>query len=145
MKIIFLSFLNLFFTFCYSQSIKGKVIRIVDGDTVTLLDSTNTQIRIRLYGIDCPENGQDFANVAKKFTSDLCFSKIITVDVKDIDRYGRTFDIVWTQDSINVNLELLKAGLAWHYKSFDKSEEFATAESLAKEQKTGRLYNTNNQ
>jgi len=128
-----------------SQSITGKVIRVADGDTVTLLDSTNTQIRIRLYGIDCPENGQDFANVAKKFTSDLCFSKIITVDIKDIDRYGRTVGVIWVQDTINVNLELLKAGLAWHYKYFDKSEEFAKAETEAKEQKTGRLYNTNNQ
>lgn len=60
-----------------SQSITGKVIRVADGDTVTLLDSTNTQIRIRLFGIDCPESGQDFGNVAKRFTSDLCFSKTL--------------------------------------------------------------------
>lgn len=120
----------------FSQ-ITGKVVRIADGDTLTLLDTTNTQIRIRLFGIDCPENGQDFANVAKKFTSDLCFSKIITVDVKDIDRYGRTVGVVWIQDTINVNVELLKAGLAWHYKHFDKSEEFAKAESEAKAQKKG--------
>lgn len=121
MKAAFFTFLSVFFTFSYAQSIIGKVVRVADGDTVTLLDSTNTQIRIRLYGIDCPENGQDFGNVAKKFTSDLCFSKIITVDVKDIDRYGRTVGVIWVQDTINVNLELLKAGLAWHYKYFDKS------------------------
>ncbi|MBE8721178.1 thermonuclease family protein [Sphingobacterium pedocola] len=85
--ICFLLFIPLF---CISQNIEGRVIRIADGDTITLLDSTNTQVRIRLYGIDCPENGQDFANIAKRFTSDLCFSKIVTVEVKDIDRYGRT-------------------------------------------------------
>lgn len=72
---------------CLSQTITGRVIRVADGDTVTLLDSTNTQIRIRLYGIDCPENGQDFSNVAKRFTSDLCFAKMVSVDVKDLDRY----------------------------------------------------------
>jgi len=113
----------------YAQ-IGGKVVRVADGDTVTLLDSTNTQIRIRLYGIDCPEHGQDFSNVAKQFTSDLCFSKMITVDVKDVDRYGRTVGIVWTPDSVNVNLELLHAGLAWHYKHFDQSEETIEAEQL---------------
>lgn len=121
----------------FSQTITGKVIRVADGDTVTLLDSTNTQIRVRLYGIDCPENGQDFGNVAKRFTSDLCFSKIVTVDVKDIDRYGRTVGVIWVADTISVNLELLKARLAWHYKYFDKSEEFAQAEHIAKINKIG--------
>lgn len=67
------------------QSIKGKVVRIADGDTITLLDSANRQTRIRLHGIDCPENGQDFVKIAKKLTSDLCFSKIVTVDVNDIE------------------------------------------------------------
>jgi len=139
--LVFILFLPPLFGF--SQTIAGKVVRVADGDTVTLLDSTKTQIRIRLYGIDCPENGQDFANVAKKFTSDLCFSNIIKVDVKDIDRYGRTVGVLWVKDTINVNLELLKAGLAWHYKSFDKSEEFAEAESQAKEQKKGLLLQPN--
>jgi len=101
------------------------------------LDSTNNQIRIRLYGIDCPENGQDFANVAKKFTSEMCFQKYVCVDVKDIDRYGRTLGIVFTPDSVNVNLALLQAGLAWHYKYFDKSKELAQAEQDARENKRG--------
>lgn len=120
-----------------SQMITGKVVRVADGDTLTLLDSNNKQIRIRLYGIDCPEARQDFGTAAKKFTSNLCFSKAVSVDVKDVDRYGRTVDIVWVQDTINVNLELLKAGLAWHYKHFDKSKEFANAESQARKQKIG--------
>ena len=60
----------------FSQEIlKGKVIRISDGDTISILDSLHQQHRIRLHGIDCPENGQDFANVAKQLTSDLCFTK----------------------------------------------------------------------
>lgn len=120
-----------------AQLIQGKVVRVSDGDTITVLDSANTQIRVRLYGIDCPENGQDFSNVAKRFTSDLCFAKIVSVYVKDLDRYGRTVGIVWTRDSINVNLELLREGLAWHYKHFDNSEEFVRAESVAKANKKG--------
>lgn len=65
-----------------AQTIKGKVVRVADGDTITILDSSNTQVRVRLYGIDAPEKGQDFANVAKEFTSDICFSKIVTIDAK---------------------------------------------------------------
>ncbi|WP_333863606.1 thermonuclease family protein [Sphingobacterium sp.] len=120
-----------------SQTLKGKVIRIADGDTITILDSNKSQIRIRLYGIDCPENGQDFGNVAKKYTSELCFAKTISVGIKDRDQYGRIVGIVWTEDSINVNLASLKEGLAWHYKHFDHSDEFAQAEYLAKLEKRG--------
>lgn len=120
-----------------SQTIKGKVVRVADGDTITILDSLNTQVRVRLYGIDAPEKGQDFANVAKEFTSDICFSKIVTIDVKDIDHFGRTVGIVWTDDSVNLNLELLRTGLAWHYKMFDNSDEFAQVEHLAKINKVG--------
>lgn len=135
--LLIVTFVLIFPLICVSQSIQGKVVRIADGDTITILDSTKLQIRVRLYGIDCPENGQDFANVAKKFTSDLCFSKQVTVDVKDVDRYGRTVGIVWVSDSINVNLELLSEGLAWHYKYFDQSEEFAQAEHIARTNKKG--------
>lgn len=122
-------------TFC--QVIIGKVVKVADGDTITILDSTNTHTRVRLYGIDCPENGQDFSNVAKKFTSDLCFGRIVGVEVKDIDRYGRTVGIVVLPDSTILNKELLKAGLAWHYKHFDKSAELAELEERAKAKKIG--------
>ena len=120
-----------------SQTKKGKVVRVADGDTITILDSTNTQLRVRLYGVDAPEKGQDFSNVAKQFISDLCFSKIVSIDIKDIDRYGRTVGIVWTADSTNLNLELLRSGLAWHYKIFDNSDDFAQAEHLARINKVG--------
>lgn len=133
--------LTLFFFFTLyiatAQSLRGKVIKASDGDTITILDSANQQIRIRLYGIDAPEKGQDFYNVAKQFTADFCFSKMVTIDVKDIDRYGRTVGIVWTTDSINVNLALLRSGLAWHYKMFDRTDEFAQAEHLARINKIG--------
>lgn len=135
-------FIILLLNFCvcsvFSQHfVKGKVVKVSDGDTLTILDSTNTQIRVRLYGIDCPEHGQDFSNVAKKFTSDHCFAKIDDVEVRDIDRYGRTVGIVLTPDSVNVNLALLQDGLAWHYKYYDKSEEFAKAELDARTKKRG--------
>lgn len=137
MSYLFTLLITISYLISSAQTIKGKVIRVADGDTITILDSSNTQVRVRIYGIDAPEKGQDFANVAKQFTSDLCFSKIVTINVKDIDRYGRTVGIIWTADSTNLNLELLKSGLAWHYKIFDNSDEFAQAEHLAKINKVG--------
>ena len=124
-------------TLVAQQIIHGKVVRIADGDTLTLLDSLNQQTRIRLHGIDCPENGQDFSNVARQFLVDHCAGRIISVEVKNKDRYGRTVGIVYNDQKVNLNLELLKAGLAWHYTTYDKTIEFSEAEKTARENKLG--------
>lgn len=87
-KYIFFLFLLGIASKTFSQQIiKGKIVRVSDGDTITLLNENNRQIRIRLYGIDCPEYGQDFSQVATKFTAEKCFRKTVTIRVMDIDRY----------------------------------------------------------
>lgn len=96
----------------------------------------NEQIKIRLHGIDCPEKSQDFGNVAKEFLSTLVFGKTVSVKKLDTDRYGRTIGMVLI-DSVNVNEELLKAGLAWHYKYYDKSLLWAKLEETARKEKKG--------
>lgn len=85
-----------------SFTLKGKVIRVSDGDTIVILDSTNTQHRIRLDGIDCPEKGQPFGNKATLFIKDLVAEKEVVVEWKKKDRYGRILGYVFI-DSINVN------------------------------------------
>jgi endonuclease YncB( thermonuclease family) len=139
MKSILLSFILSFsFTIAVGQTIiSGKVVRVADGDTFTLLDNKNKQVRIRLYGIDCPENKQDFSQVAKKFTSDRVFGKVVKVEVQNVDRYGRIVGLVVLPDGKFLNEELLKAGLAWHYTYYDKTEKFAKLERIAKRNKVG--------
>ncbi|MBB4036549.1 endonuclease YncB(thermonuclease family) [Dysgonomonas hofstadii] len=131
--IILLSFLSISL---YSQNtIRGKVVKISDGDTVVLRDSTNTQHRIRLDGIDCPERGQAFGNVATNFTRGICAGKDIIVDIIGYDRYKRILGVVWVED-VNLNEELLKAGLAWRYK-YNKSEEYHRLEQEARKNRKG--------
>ena len=86
----------------------GKVVGVADGDTITVLEN-RTQHRIRLYGIDAPEGGQDFGNRAKKFVSDLVFGKQVRVVKIDIDRYDRIVVMVNVGD-LNVNEALVKNG-----------------------------------
>lgn len=118
--------------------LKGKVVRIADGDTFTLLTEENRQVKVRLYGIDCPEKAQDFGQVAKQFLSNQIFGKQIEVDEKNIDRYGRTIGIVFTDNHINVNEALLKVGLAWHYSDYDKNHPaWDSLEKQAREKKLG--------
>lgn len=116
------------------QILKGKVVRIADGDTMTVLDSLNQQHRIRLHGIDCPEKGQDYYQVAKDYLGSLCFQQVVQVQILKYDQYKRAIAKVYI-DSTEINTELLKAGLAWHFTQFDKSEEYATAEAEARQQK----------
>jgi micrococcal nuclease len=57
-------------TLSFSSTITGKVIKVADGDTLTILNGSK-KTKIRLYGIDCPEKGQAFGKKAKKFTASL--------------------------------------------------------------------------
>ncbi len=131
-----LLFLSISLVALCKEIIKGKVIKIADGDTMTVL-SENQQIRVRLHGIDCPEKKQDFGTKAKLFSSQLAFGKTVTVQVLNKDRYGRAIGLVILPDGKILNRELLKAGLAWHYRKFDKSADFATLELYAKRSRVG--------
>jgi micrococcal nuclease len=116
--------------------LEGKVVGISDGDTFKLLSNGNLTLRIRLYGVDAPEKGQDFSTQAKQKLSELIFSKYIKVEKKDTDRYGRIVGLVYVNE-ININEEMLRNGMVWHYKQFDKSEKWAALERIAQQQKLG--------
>jgi len=96
-----------------SWAFSGKVIGIADGGTITVLRDKK-EVKIRLYGIDCPEGEQAFSKRAKQFTSKLVYGKVVEVEVMDTDRYGRTVALVAVNKQI-LNEELLKAGYAWVY------------------------------
>ncbi len=119
------------------EKLTGKVVKIADGDTFTLLVNGNTKVRVRLHGIDCPENGQPFGNKAKQFTAEKIFGKQVIVEIKDKDRYGRTIGMVVTEEGENLNELLLKNGLAWHYKMHDKNPDWAAVEKDARENGIG--------
>ena len=97
--------------------IEGKVIRVSDGDTIAVLDKDNKQHKIRFQGIDAPESKQAYGQAAKENLSRLVFGKQVTVVWEKVDKYRRTVGKVLL-DGKDVNIEQLKAGLAWHYKKY---------------------------
>jgi endonuclease YncB( thermonuclease family) len=123
------------FSGCAPQA--GRVVSIADGDTFTMLGEGNTQIKVRLYGIDCPEKSQAFGNVAKQFTAEKIFGKQVEIEEKDKDRYGRIIAIVHLQDGTTLNEELLKAGLAWHYTAYDDNAKWQELQAAAQERRVG--------
>jgi len=72
----------------------------------------------------------------KQFTSNLVFGKVVTVKVRHLDRYGRLVTRVVT-DGKDVSHELLKAGLARHFKKYSSDPELAELEIKAGEAKVG--------
>lgn len=104
----------------HSQALEGKIIKIADGDTITLLTSDYEKIKIRLYGIDTPEKKQAFGNRARQFTADKVGNKEVFIKEYGKDRYNRTLGIVEINGDTSLNEELLKAGLAWVYDKYCK-------------------------
>lgn len=136
-----LAFLLAFTAFAQT-SFKGQVVGVVDGDTVTILDKQYRQITVRLAGIDAPEKRQDFGAAAKEFLSKLIFEKKVTIIVGKTDRYGRTVGVILLNGK-DINLLMVEAGYAWHYKEYEDEQSandrelYAAGETNARKSSAG--------
>lgn len=140
-KTTLLKLLFCFFFFTTSllsaETVVGKCVGVADGDTATVLVNGNQQVKVRFHGIDAPEKKQDFGQRAKQKLSDLIFGKQVKVEILERDRYGRSVSKVYA-DGIYTNLEMVKSGLAWHYKQYAPHDtDLANAEKAARSSKIG--------
>ena len=118
------------------SGLSGKVVGIADGDTFTLLLPDKTTKKIRLHGVDAPERKQPFGTVARQRLSDLVFSKQVSVEEKDVDRYGRIVGEAFV-DGRSVNEEMLRSGLVWHYTQYDKNPQWTRLQEEARRARKG--------
>ena len=116
------------------SSIQGTVIKVIDGDTIDVLDSNQTKHRIRLYGIDAPEKKQSYGNKAREFLASLIAGKEVKVLIKNKDKYQRSIGLILL-DGMDINKEMVKNGYAWAY--IEYSKDYATEEADAKSFKLG--------
>jgi len=126
-----------FFLINAQNTITGKVIAIADGDTFKLFIKDSITVKVRLANIDCPEKKQPFSTKAKQFVSEAIFNKTVSVHVLKKDRYRRLIANVFYGDSINLNHELVKHGLAWHYVKYSKDTILHSIEDKARKEKVG--------
>ena len=142
MKIFLLVIIFFGFQNSFADILSGKVIKITDGDTVHLLVEGNEKEKIRLAGIDAPERKQAFGKKSKQYLADLIGAKQVTVEFNKRDRYGRIVGKILYKRK-DINLEMVKAGLAWHYKKYahEQSEDdrlaYIVAENNAYKNKKG--------
>ncbi len=103
----------------HALSYEGLVVKVKDGDTVTLLDSDKRSHEVRLAGIDAPEKKQAFGQRSKQSLSDLAYMQKATVDFDKKDRYGREVGKILVNER-DVNLEQIKRGMAWVYRQYQR-------------------------
>ena len=114
-KILIFLLLGLIFAFFFNQYFITHqdlvVTEVIDGDTFRLNDGR----RIRYIGLDTPEEGECFAQEAKKINSDLLLDKKVDLemDINEMDRFGRYLAYVFLQEKkekIFINEFLLAEG-----------------------------------
>ncbi|MHB8809452.1 MAG: thermonuclease family protein [Desulfobulbaceae bacterium] len=118
---------------------EGVVVKVLDGDSLQVRREGRL-VEIRLYGIDTPEHHQAYSNKARQLTRELLYRQTVAVEEKDVDRYGRIVALVTCQGRL-VNRELVRAGLAWHYPKYCRSQplcsELAVLEQGARTTRLG--------
>ena len=136
-KHLFLPSLIFLFHSLFSAEIKGKVIAVSDGDTITVLDEMDQgKFKIRLDKIDAPEKKQAFGNKVRQYLSSCVSGRDVTVRFRAVDRYGRIIGIVFC-GGIEINLAMVQNGYAWHYCFYDKTPAYIQAEKQARSEKKG--------
>lgn len=138
-----------------TETIDGKVVRIVDGDTLVLLDANNVQHRVRLSGIDAPERGQPFGKRATENLARLTGNRPARLEWYKQDRWRRLIGTVWVHSpdtrcrstdcpkTLDVGTAQLTQGLAWHFKRYadeqpeEERERYSFSEDEAKARRVG--------
>jgi len=111
----------LFYQICYANE-EGVIINVVDGDTVHLLNDNQEKLKVRLHHIDAPELDQSYGKESKFALEQLILNKKVTVISDKKDKYKRLLGVI-SLDEVDVNLEMIKAGAAWHFKKYAKFDQ----------------------
>jgi len=125
-----------------SAKLVGLAVRVIDGDTIDVVDEQHATSRVRLQGIDAPEKRQAFGDVSRQNLVSLVAGKTVQVEWRKHDKYGRIIGKVFL-DNRDVCLDQVKAGLAWHYKEYASEQSeidqrvYAEAEQTARSQRLG--------
>jgi micrococcal nuclease len=119
-----------------AEEIRLTVYKIIDGDSFE--GRANGQnYRIRLFGIDAPEKGQDFYQKSKDRLGQLCKEGPITIKIRNKDYFGRWVADGSTFKGESINQTLVKEGLAWHFTKYSKDPTLKKLEKDARDAQIG--------
>ena len=121
-----------------------QVEQIVDGDTLDVR-SAETSIRVRLYGVDTPEQGEVcFAEATQRLTVLAGDVVQLLPDARLQDTFDRELRYVYTEDGVLIDEVLVREGygLAWR-EDGSKRDAIIAAEEEARAAGRGCLWADN--
>lgn len=119
-----------------NQEIQGKVIRVLDGDTIEVLQDKKS-VRIRLANIDAPEKKQVFGRWSTNQLKTLLAGQSVTVSYTQTDRYDRIVGRVFTTNGTEASRFMVQSGAAWVYERYNTDKSLPALQREAQEQKRG--------
>ena len=99
----------------------GRVVKIVDGDTIDVIDRAMSVHRIRLKAIDAPEKSQVFGIEATRSLSSMVNGKDVVVEWHRVDEHDRIIGKVLVNER-DICLEQVRVGMAWHFKRYQNEQ-----------------------
>lgn len=121
MKFIFKILILIYIDTVNAEIIDALVVKVADGDTITVLDGQKKTHKVRLQGIDAPEKKQAYGEKSKQNLAFLIYNRSIQVEYSKYDKYGRIIGKVSLKGK-DICLEQLSKGMAWHYKKYQKEQ-----------------------
>jgi micrococcal nuclease len=127
----------------HAETFAGKIVRVLDGDTVDVLVAKDQPPRrVRLAGIDAPEKAQAFGARAKRNLAELVAGQVVQVDWHKLDKHGRTVGKLIANGQ-DVDLAMVTAGMAWWYREYASEQTpvdrtlYEAAETRARAERRG--------
>ena len=142
MKFIFKILILIYIGTVNAEIIDALVVKVADGDTITILDEQKKAHKVRLQGIDAPEKKQAYGEKSKQNLAFLIYNRTIQVEYSKYDKYGRIIGKVSLKGK-DICLEQLSKGMAWHYKKYQNEQSiidrelYSSTESKARDSKIG--------
>jgi endonuclease YncB( thermonuclease family) len=126
--------------------IVGRVIRVIDGDTILLDGPNGLRQSVRIEGIDAPESAQPYGRESRESLAQLVSVGQVRADCPKLDHRTSVVCRVWAHPTdcptcnrtIDVGLAQVSAGMAWWYRRYEFEQSPKERERYAAEEKTAR-------
>jgi endonuclease YncB( thermonuclease family) len=118
----------------WAETFVGRVVKVSDGDTLTVLVQSK-QVTVRLLEIDAPEKKQAFGQRSRESLAQMCAAQVAVVNASSRDKYGRVLGRVQCQ-GIDANAEQVRRGMAW---VFDRYVSDRSLYALQNEARAGHI------
>lgn len=124
---------------CQAELIGGQVVKVIDGDTITVLDAGKVQHKVRLTGIDAPEKSQAFGQKSRASLAELVAGRTVIVETYKMDRHGRPIGKVLLNGQ-DVNIKQIRRGMAWYYRDYKRGLSASDKQSYDRAESNARAF-----